>query len=604
MKVTLTLFIIVFLSFNLFAVEIDESSSGLDLLSKASIFIDKESALTKDEVLKQKFHPNAEKTLGLGIVPDKTLWIQFTLKNTTAKKIEKVLEYDNPETEDLYLFYDEKVIEDGMFHISEDRESINPSFKISLNAYEEKTFYIKAHCKISTLIAKLTLWNEHDFLKHDYEHKTYLVAFFTAIFILLLYNLVLLLFTKDIVYFYYVLYLSAVIIFESIYLGVAQLYFFSNAVSIFVTQATIGYIVLLVTPIVLFTKEFLNTRKFKKIDTFFRVYLYAMPVIALLSFDNFLFDLNIMIIFVPLGLVMIYAGIYALLNGAKQAKYYILGWSFVVLSLLLSVIKSMGGYDITEHFIYINELAFVLEALIFSIALAYRIKILSEEKNQADKRLIAFQKEEHTRLETLVDERTKELSSSLEEKNILYRELNHRIKNNIQMVLSLIKLQISNTSSKKIKEALTVTKNRINSVASLYEVLYLKKNTKQFDTQIYFKNIIQNMRENFSQEINIEYKIDYNVNSNDLIYCGIILNELATNSFKYANCKELAIYIYEENEYIYMIVKDDGVGFQKDKVSSLGLTIIETLVTKQLHGEIDIYSKAGTMTTIKWKENE
>lgn len=603
MKVTLKIFFIIILHFNLYAIEINENSSGIEILSKSYIFIDETSILTKSEILEQNFQPNHKKILGLGIVPDKALWIRFTLKNTTSKKIEKLLEYDNPETEDLYFFYDDTVIEDGMFHISKDRESINPNFKISLNAYEEKLFYIKAHCKISTLIAKLTLWNEKDFLKHDYEHKTYLFVFFATIFILLVYNALLLIFTKDIVYLYYVLYLAAVIVFQSIYLGVAQLYFFSNAVSVFVTQATIGYIVMLVTPIILFTMEFLNTKKFKKIDAFFRVYLYTMPIIALLSFDNFLFDLNVMIVFIPLGFAMIYIGVYALYSGVRQAKYYILGWSFVILSLLLSVIKSMGGYDITEHFLYINELAFILEALLFSIALAHRIKILSEEKNKADKKLIEFQKEEHNRLEKLVDERTKELQASLEEKNILYKELNHRIKNNIQMVLSLIRLQLGNSNSKKVKDALTITKNRVNSVANLYEVLYHEKSIKKFDTQIYFENIIKNMRENFSQEINIEYKIDYNINVNDLIYCGIILNELATNSFKYANCKELAIYIDKEGDYLYMIVKDDGDGFKKDRTSSLGLTIIETLVKKQLHGEMSIRSKAGTMTTIKWRDN-
>ena len=112
------------------------------------------------------------------------------------------------------------------------------------------------------------------------------------------------------------------------------------------------------------------------------------------------------------------------------------------------------------------------------------------------------------------------------------------------------------------------------------------------------------MQENITHDINIEYKVDYNVNAHNLIYCGLILNELVTNSFKYAHCSEITIYIYKEDEDIYMIVKDDGDGFKKDKRSSLGFNIIETLVKKQLYGELEIYSKAGTMVSIKWRENE
>ena len=604
MKVTVSILFLIVLHLNLFGIEIDETTTNFNILSNSYIFIDDKSSLTKEEVLEQKFTKNTHKTLGLGIVPDKTLWIRFTLKNTTNNSIEKTLEYANPETEDLYFYDADTIVKDGMFHMHDDRSSINPTFKISLDAYEERVFYIQAHCKISTLIAKLTLWNKDDFIKYDYVHKTYLFVFFAIIFVLLIYNFMLLVFTKDIVYFYYISYLGAVIIFQSIYLGFSQLYFFSNEITIFVTKATIAYISLLVIPIILFTVEFLNTKKFTKIDRILKIYLYILPFIALLSFDNFLFDLNIMIIFIPLGFVMIYSGFHALSHGQKQAKYYIVGWSFVIVSLLFSVIKSMGGYDITEHFLYINELAFVLEALLFSIALAHRIDILSQAKNEADKKLIIYHKEEQLRLQTVVHEKIEALTLALEEKDILYRELNHRVKNNIQMVLSLIRLQISSTGSKEAGDELTVTKNRISSIANLYEILYFKKESKKFDTLIYFENIIKNIRESFLRDIEIKYKVDYNIKVESLIYCGLILNELVTNSFKYAKCTEVTIYIYTEDEYIYMIVKDDGDGFDKKKVSSLGLTIIETLVKKQLHGELEIYSKAGTMATIKWRENE
>ena len=386
MKVTIKILFIILLSLYAQAIEIDENSSGIDILSKSSIVIDEKNTLTQGILLEKSFQQNTQETLNLGIAPNTTLWIKFTLKNRTNKELHKILEFDNPETEDIDFYYDKQMVKEGMFHHSSTRETINPILRVTLAPYEEKTIYVKAHCKISTLIAKLTLWNDMDFLHKEYEHKIYIFIFFAIIITLLIYNFTLLVFTRDIVYLYYILYLSAVIFFESVYLGFAQLYFFSNEITIFTTKGTIGYISMLVLPMILFTMEFLNTKQFPRIHQSLKIYLYTLPLFVVLSFDNFFFDLNIMLIFFPLAFLMIFTGFYALYHGVKQAKLYIVGWSFLILSLIFSVLKSLGGYDIFVHFIYINELAFALESLIFSIALAQRINILSEEKMESDKK--------------------------------------------------------------------------------------------------------------------------------------------------------------------------------------------------------------------------
>ena len=86
----------------------------------------------------------------------------------------------------------------------------------------------------------------------------------------------------------------------------------------------------------------------------------------------------------------------------------------------------------------------------------------------------------------------------------------------------------------------------------------------------------------------------------------MILNELITNSFKYAFKKSGTIKIetFTKNANVHMIVQDNGVGFTQKKNSSLGLTIVTTLIEKQLHGEFFIDSQKGTSTTIIWRNNE
>ncbi len=589
---------------DIFALNVDQNSSNISILQDSYIFFDKKNSYNIKTIKDNLFQKNSKEVISYGFVPKSSVWIKFTLKNISDHPLKKVLEYSNSNVEDISLYYDKKVVQDGMFHISQNRFSIYPSFEITLKPYEEKTFYINAYCKISTLIAELHLYDKYHFIKHNDNRKSYIFIFFASILTLFIYNFMLLIFTKDKAYLYYFLYLFSVIFFQANYLGVLQLYLYSKEITIFVTDASMIYISFLIVTIILFTREFLNTSQFKKIDLFLKIYLYITPVIALLSFNNFIFNMNIIAFFIPLGIIVVFLGFYALFHGVVQAKYYVIGWSFVVSSLIFINLKTLGIYDISKYFAYLSELSFLLEALLFSIALAHRIKILAEEKNKIDKELIEFQKEQQHKLENLVEQKTKDLSSSLQEKEILYKELNHRVKNNLQMILSLIKLQISRSDSTQTKNELQVTLNRITSVSDLYEKLLLQDNSNKIDTLQYFKKIVQNIEFNFEKDIKIKYDIQFEPNIDEIIYCGLILNELVTNSFKYAFIKDgkINIKLYKEkNGDNIFAVEDDGVGYKDRDQNSLGLSIVEALIEKQLFGKLNIDTTKGTKIMMRWK---
>ena len=174
------------------------------------------------------------------------------------------------------------------------------------------------------------------------------------------------------------------------------------------------------------------------------------------------------------------------------------------------------------------------------------------------------------------------------------------------MILSLIKLQINQTYVQTTKDELHITKDRINSIANLYEILHLRGDSNNFNTLTYFRNIVKNIEEQFPKDIDVIYLVKHDISIEDSIYCGLILNELITNSFKYAFKKSGTIKIetFTKDDNTYMIVKDDGVGFTQEKNSSLGLTIVQTLVEKQLHGKFFTSCEEGTTTTIIWSKNE
>ena len=596
---------------SLWGIDIDENTSGMDILSKSYIYIDKKHTTKTRDILDNEFKRSYKDLVGLGFVDMYSLWVKFRLKNTTDKTLTKIIEYDNQETEDIYFYDGLSTTLDGMFHMHKSRYSLNPIFKITLKPYEEKTYYIKAHSRISTLITKLVVWNEHDFKFNDQKHKLYIFIFFSIIITLLLYNFMIYIFTNDNAYMYYVIYLFGIVIFQAIYLGIAQLYFFSNLMTVEITKATFGYISILVVPIILFTREFLNTHNFPRIDGILKAYLYILPILVLLSYDNIVFNLNIIVVFVPLGLTIIWTGFYALYQGEKQARFYIGGWTFVVISLLLSVLKSMGFIEISSDFKYLNEIAFILEGFFFSIALAHRINILSDEKDEVNQKLARFQRREQERLKELVDEKTLKLQQSISEKDLLYKELNHRVKNNLQMILALIKLQISKTTLSKTKGELEVTKHRINSISTLYEKLNINNAEHNLSTYEYTQSIIQSFSPNFSKNITVIYKIEYDLDVDSLVHYGLIINELVTNAMKYAfkksflkKDKQIIISIEKNKNIITLVIEDNGIGYQEKRVGSLGLEIVNTLVTKQLLGNINIQSKDGTKIIIEWEEDE
>jgi len=325
---------------------------------------------------------------------------------------------------------------------------------------------------------------------------------------------------------------------------------------------------------------------------------------TIFSYDNIVFNLNILIIFIPLGVVIVFTGFYALKNSEKQAKFYIAGWTFVIISLLFSVLKALGLLGVTKYFYYINEIAFVFEALLFSIALAHRIKILTEDKDTINQRLIDFQRGEQVRLRNLIDKKTNELQVSLVEKDVLFRELNHRVKNNLQMILSLVKLQRSKSTIQETIDALDITINRVNSISYLYEKMNLDDRLQELDTAEYCQDIVNNLKVSCDKKITINVDIRHNLHVDKLVYFGIIVNELITNALKYAfeTTGVIDIKLYKEDAKILFMVQDNGKGFKKEYKNSLGLEIVNTLITRQLLGNITRENDNGAKIIMEWEE--
>ena len=596
-------------------IPINKGTSGIQLLPYSQIYIDKTRSVTITSILKNRknvFEKNKKDILGFGYSPNFDVWIKVTLHNNSLEKIEKIIEYNNALTTNIE-FYDPdlnyKVQYGGILNRQLSTKTLNSIFTISLKPNETKTYYIKTSSKITTLIVQLKLWDRESFYNKEIMQQVILALFFGAMFILGIYNLFIYFFTKDISYLFYVAYIMGLIIHQLVYVGIVSTYLFSPEQMKTTIELAAILVAMPVYALGLFTKSFLNTKQYKRHNTILNCFLVIIPlgILFFLLTDNYDKFRNLF----PMLLLMylFYLTAYAFIKKNKQASFILFGWFIFVLTGMSMYLSSAGVFSIHEYFPYLIEVSFLLEAVIFSIALANRINSLQQEKNEANKKLIMQKKQETQKLEKTVKEKTKSLTNALSEKDVLLKELNHRVKNNMQTIISLIRLQSYEIEDMKLQGYLKTIQNRISAMSHLHELLYKQDNLHKIKTAFYFRIIVDELQESYEKDTLMKLDISIDLDTEEAIYCGLIVNELVTNSIKYAFKDDnedghIIIRLYTEGDMNYLEVKDNGKGYDKTKSSnSLGLTLVETLAVQQLGGKYKIDTLNGTRTIIQWDKN-
>ncbi|MDZ7377933.1 MAG: PAS domain S-box protein [candidate division KSB1 bacterium] len=203
------------------------------------------------------------------------------------------------------------------------------------------------------------------------------------------------------------------------------------------------------------------------------------------------------------------------------------------------------------------------------------------------------------------------LAASLKEKEMLLKEIHHRVKNNMQVVCSLLNLQCDRLTSPEAIQALRDSQNRVKSMALIHEKLYRSASLSEIDFGEYLRSLVDSLMRSYAT--NGQVHVDLAAESTSLgidsaIPCGLIVNELVSNALKHAFPKARAgmirVSFARENGRYALQVADDGVGFPKGldfrNSPSLGLQLVSTLVD-QLEGEIELHSNGrGSQFVIRF----
>ena len=211
----------------------------------------------------------------------------------------------------------------------------------------------------------------------------------------------------------------------------------------------------------------------------------------------------------------------------------------------------------------------------------------------------------------MLGEELKSSVISLREKEQLLREIHHRVKNNMQIISSLLNLQTHNIKDKNFLALITESRNRINSMALIHEMLYATTDLSTIKLKDYTETLCKSIYESYRKP---EMKVNFFVHIpgtifleiDVMIHLGMILNEIISNSLKYAfenNEGTISISLNQTDTKYYLSVEDNGnglpIGFTKEKDGNLGMQLIYML-TEQLNGTVKMESKGGVAYQIEF----
>lgn len=235
------------------------------------------------------------------------------------------------------------------------------------------------------------------------------------------------------------------------------------------------------------------------------------------------------------------------------------------------------------------------------------ISLIKDSRNQPiGFRGIVHDITERKRAEMVLKKREQQIKSSLKEKEVLLKEIHHRVKNNMQIISSLLRLQSRQIKDEEILEIFNQSQNRIRSMALIHEELYKSKDLARIDFTDYINRLTNHLFSAYGDGMgNIDLKIevkDVYLDIDRAIPCGLIISEIASNSLKHAfpdgRSGEISVKMHANKKDKYaLMIKDTGVGIPEKldfhKTETLGMQLVTDLV-KQLDGTIDLRRNKGT----------
>lgn len=272
---------------------------------------------------------------------------------------------------------------------------------------------------------------------------------------------------------------------------------------------------------------------------------------------------------------------------------------FAIICLFIFYFNQKGHYSISSVATsYINISNFTLTGFVILVVISYFSRTVLKKENEL------------LRLNTTLIKQNDKVVNQHNNLQVLMKEIHHRVKNNLQMVNSLLRLQANEIKDENVVELFNVSRQRILSMAKLHEKMYGSKDLQHINIHEHFESLIKGLLDSYAtdKEITLDLKAEnINLEIDTLIPLGLMINEIITNSLKYAFINQnqgiIMLHLRSLNHQEYeMIIGDNGTGIKlKDVSDGLGSKLIKAF-TKQLNGSIEQLENSGTVLKLVFKD--
>ncbi|MDD2888043.1 MAG: 7TM diverse intracellular signaling domain-containing protein [Aliarcobacter sp.] len=523
-----------------------------------SYFKDINSSLDYNEIKKIDFTEKVSNRFTFGYI-DYPIWFKLNLHNDSNKENTFILALEEPFFDSIKLIYEKNneihEINNSINDNILDRQQPNPNshFKILLEPNETLTVYLKVRSLFSTF-AEILIYNDKYY--NFSSKKFYFIYFiyFGAIVTMALYNLFLFLYLKEVSYFYYFGYSLNFGFWMGLFSGILYYYIPIKYIYHLHFCAPLALVFL-----ILFSNRILNIKSSYPI-----MYKILNLNLVFLLILVFWIPFDIAIGFTLLNIISTYLfftyfilSFILILKKSTIAKYYFIAIGIFLITISLLSLMTIGILPNNVYFRYLFVAGSFIELVMLSLILAFKINLIQKEYQ--------YKLEEEILKQTKnINEQNETLKNLLKEKEEHLKEIFHRIKNNFQILIAMLSLEINKEDSNYTKNKLENIIIKLKSMSIVYDMLYNQNNNETINVKEFFTKLCFHLS---LPSIHIKSLIDdIYLNSKITKDLGLLVNELITNSIKHSNHKEICeIYlnISQKENIIILEYKDNGENIKK-----------------------------------------
>jgi two-component sensor histidine kinase len=527
-------------------------------------------------------------------------WVRFAVVNPSDRDIQWYLEIAYPPMDriDLYMSAPPEQVQYRSFgdHLpfhARDVKFRNFIVRLHTAPQRQQHYYLRFE-NAGAMNLPLTILSASALSEKINNEQITLGLYHGAILVMLVYNLFLFLSIRDASYLYYVLFNSGWVLAMLTLNGLAFQYLWpwsvwwaNNSLLFFFCFAFLWG--------VQFGRSFLDTVHH---TPGFDMVLRGLMVLAGLGMACALFapyslSVRLTNMIGMTSIVMWINGLLCWRRGVRTARYYSVAWSALIAGIAILSLKNFGVLPHNTFTIWAPQCGSATEIVLLSFGLADRIRTLRRDKDQAEKALI---------------------DTRLAMQDTMLKEVHHRVKNNLQVIASLLNLQANYVRDAQAFGMFKESQQRVQSMALIHERLYHADDATRIDFTDYTRTLAAHLMSSYSPgsaAIALQLQVDnITLGIDTAVPCGLIIHELVANALKHAfpagKPGEIRLVLRASGAARFMLlVSDNGIGFPPSidfrHAASLGLRLVHTL-TEQLEGTIEFQSNGGTTVTITFAE--